>query len=162
MLLTWVAIWTILFGDMLASAVVGIAISIVPILIAVGFGVTFTSPLVLLFAIITGSICFATMVLLLSVAPVSGPQYTQMLSTLIKFPLLFISGVFILLSNLPAAARVVGFISPLTYFTDLARYATGHGSYLPLYVDFVAIIAFTFVFWVVAVKLHNRTLPMRV
>lgn len=157
-----VAIWTILFGDMLASALVGIVISIVPILIAIGFGVTFTSPIVLACAIITGSICFATMALLLSVAPVSGPQYTQMLSTLIKFPLLFISGVFIPLSKLPAAARAIGFISPLTYFTDIARFATGHGSYLPLYVDFLAILAFTFVFWVAAVKLHNRTLPLRV
>lgn len=157
-----VAIWTILFGDMLASALVGIIISIVPILIAIVFGVTFTSPLVLACAIIIGSVCFATMALLLSVAPVSGPQYTQMLSTLIKFPLMFISGVFIPLSNLPVAARAIGFISPLTYFTDIARYATGHGSYLPLYVDFLAIIAFTFVFWIIAVKLHNKTLPMRV
>jgi ABC-2 type transport system permease protein len=157
-----VAIWTILFGDMLASALVGVIISIVPILIAIGFGVTFTSPLILAVAIIIGSICFATMALLLSVAPVSGPQYTQMLSTLIKFPMMFISGVFIPLASLPVAARAIGFISPLTYFTDIARYATGHSNYLPLYVDFLAIIAFTFVFWVVAVKLHNKTLPMRV
>jgi len=99
--------------------------------------------------------------LLLSVAPVSGPQYTQMLSTLIKFPLLFISGVFIPLSNLPEAARAVSFISPLTYFTDIARYATGHESYLPLYVNFLAMIFFTVVFWIVAVTLHNRTLPKR-
>jgi ABC-2 type transport system permease protein len=157
-----VAIWTILFGDMLASAIVGIVISIVPILIAIGFGVAITSPPVLTLAIITGSICFATMALLLSIPPVSGPQYTQMLSTLVKFPLLFISGVFIPLSNLPEAARAVGFISPLTYFTDLARYATGHGSYLPLSIDFLAIIVFTVIFWIVAVKLHSKTLPMRV
>jgi len=157
-----VAIWTILFGDMLASAFVGIIISIVPILIAIGFGVTFTSPLLLAGAIIIGSVCFATMALLLSVAPVSGPQYTQMLSTLIKFPLMFISGVFIPLSNLPTAAKAISFISPLTYFTDIARYTTGHGNFLPLYVDFLAIIGFTILFWIVAVKLHNRTLPLRV
>jgi len=156
-----VAIWTILFGDMLASALVGIIISLVPILIAIGFGVTFTSPLALAFAVITGSICFATMALLFSVAPVSGPQYTQMLSTLIKFPLLFISGVFIPLSNLPEAARAVSYVSPLTYFTDIARFATGHESYLPVYVDFLAIIVFTVVLWIIAVGLHNRTLPKR-
>lgn len=156
-----VAIWTILFGDMLASAIVGIIISIIPILIAIGFGVAITSPLALVFAIIIGSICFATMALLFSVPPVSGPQYTQMLSTLIKFPLLFISGVFIPLSNLPEAARAISFISPLTYFTDIARYATGHDSYLPLSVDFLAIIIFTVVLWIVAVMLHNRTLPKR-
>jgi ABC-2 type transport system permease protein len=157
-----VAIWTILFGDMLASALVGIIVSIVPIMIALGFGVTFTSPLMLAFAVIVGSVCFATMALLISIPPVSTPQYTQMLSALIKFPLLFISGVFIPLSNLPAAARAISFISPLTYFTDIARYATGHRSYLPLYIDFLVIIAFTFVFWVAAVRLHNKTLPLRV
>jgi ABC-2 type transport system permease protein len=156
-----VAIWTILFGDMLASALVGIIVSIVPIIIALGFAVTFTNPLMLAVAIIVGSVCFATMALLISVPPVSAPQYTQMLGTLIKFPLLFISGVFIPLSSLPAAAKAISFISPLTYFTDIARYTTGHGSYLPLYVDFLAIFAFTFIFWVVAVKLHNKTLPLR-
>jgi ABC-2 type transport system permease protein len=157
-----VAIWTILFGDMLASALVGVVISIVPIIIAIAFGVTFTSPLALVLAIITGSVCFATMALLFSVAPVSGPQYAQMISTLIKFPLLFISGVFVPLSNLPEVARAISFVSPLTYFTDIARYATGHDSYLPILVDFGAIIVFTVVLWIVAVKLHNRTLPLRV
>jgi len=156
-----VAIWTILFGDMLASAMVGIVVSIVPIMIALGFGVTFTNPLMMALAVIVGSVCFATMALLISVPPVSAPQYTQMLSTLIKFPLLFISGVFIPLSSLSPAARAISYISPLTYFTDIARYAAGHGSYLPLYADFLAILAFTFVFWVVAVKLHNKTLPLR-
>jgi ABC-2 type transport system permease protein len=156
------AVWTILFGDMLASALVGMIVSIVPIIIAVGFGVTFTGPLMIAFAIIIGSVCFAAMALLISVPPVSGPQYTQMLSTFVKFPLLFISGVFIPLDRLPSAAKVISFISPLTYFTDIARYATGHGSYLPIYVDFLVMIAFTVVFWVVAVKLHNKTLPLRV
>ncbi|MBN2060339.1 MAG: ABC transporter permease [Deltaproteobacteria bacterium] len=154
--------WTILFGDMVASAIVGVIISIVPILIAIAFGVTFTSPIALIFAIIIGSICFATMALLLSVAPVSGPHSTQMLSTIVKVPLLFISGVFIPLGNLPAAARMISYISPLTYFTDIARYAIGHRHYLPLYIDFTAIIAFIIILWVIAVKLHNRTLPMRV
>jgi ABC-2 type transport system permease protein len=84
-----------------------------------------------------------------------------MLSTLIKFPLMFISGVFIPLSNLPAAARSVSYVSPLTYFTDIARFATGQASYLPVYVDFLAIVVFTVVLWIVAVRLHNRTLPKR-
>jgi ABC-2 type transport system permease protein len=157
-----VAIWTILFGDMLASALIGIAISIVPIAIAIVFGVTITSLLALILAIITGSVCFSTMALLFSIAPVSGPQYTQMLSTLIKFPLLFISGVFVPLNSLPEAARAISFVSPLTYFTDIARYATGHENYLPILADFLAIIVFVVVFWVVAVTLHKRTLPLRV
>jgi ABC-2 type transport system permease protein len=85
-----------------------------------------------------------------------------MLSTLVKFPLMFISGIFIPLSQLPEFARGISFISPLTYFTDLARGAMGGTSYYPSLVNLLIIIAFTVVFWVVAVSLHSRTLPRRV
>lgn len=157
-----VSVWTILFGDMLASALVGIIISVIPILITLTFGATIVNPLVLTAAILTGSICFATMALLMSVPPVSSPQYTQMLSTIIKFPLLFISGVFIPVSNLPKLTRTIAIFSPLTYFTDIARFATGGESYFPVALDFLALLLFTVIFWIIAVKLHNKTLHIRI
>ena len=118
--------------------------------------------MVLAVAIILGAVCFSTASLLLSVPPVAQPAPIQMLSTLIKFPLMFISGVFIPLSEMPAVAQTIAFISPLTYSTDLARYATGGTNYFGVGVDIAALASFTVVAWVVAVKLHNRTLPMRV
>jgi ABC-2 type transport system permease protein len=102
------------------------------------------------------------MALIFSFPATSSPAPIQMLSTLIKFPLMFISGIFIPLSQLPSAAKALSLISPLTYFTDLARYAMGGISYYPPFVNLLVIIAFTVVFWTVAVNLHNRTLPMRV
>ncbi|MFH0769351.1 MAG: ABC transporter permease, partial [Chloroflexota bacterium] len=84
------------------------------------------------------------------------------LGTLVKFPLMFISGVFVPLSQLPTVARIIANISPLTYFTDLARYATGGQNLYPAPVNLGAIALFTVVSWIIAVKLHNRTLPMRV
>jgi ABC-2 type transport system permease protein len=156
------AVWTILFGDMVASMLTGIIISIVPIIIALAIGTTFINPLILVLAIILGSVCFAALSLIISSPPKNAPQYSQMISSFIKFPLIFISGVFVPLSELPGFARSICYISPLTYFTDLARYATGGGNYIPIGVDFVAIIGFTLVFWVVAVMLHNRTLPKRI
>ncbi|MDD5038757.1 MAG: ABC transporter permease [Dehalococcoidales bacterium] len=157
-----IAVWTILLGDMLASAITGVIISIIPIVIALAVGATILNPIVLTVAIILGSICFATASLLISAPPTTTPQVTQMLGTIIKFPLMFLSGVFVPLSELPAFARSLAFISPLTYFTDLTRYATGGENYFSIFVDLWAIIGFTVVAWVVAVKLHNRTLPMRV
>ena len=156
------AIWTILFGDMLASMLTGIIISIVPIVIALAIGTAIVNPLILIVAIILGSICFATASLIISSPPASAPQYSQMISSFIKFPLIFISGVFVPLSQLPAFARSIAFISPLTYFTDVTRYATGGENYFSITVDLLVIIGFTLVSWVVAVKLHNKTLPMRV
>lgn len=157
-----VAVWTILFGDMLASALTGIIISIIPIVITVIVGTNIVDPFILIIAILLGSICFSTMALILSFPPVNQPAPIQMLSTLVKFPLMFISGVFMPLSQLPEWARIVASISPLTYFTDIARYATGGESHYSIAVNLLAMVGFTVVSWVVAVKLHNRTLPMRV
>jgi len=156
------AVWTILLGDMVASMLTGIVISIVPVIIALAIGTTISSPLILAVAILLSSICFATLSLILSSPPKSAPQYSQMISSFVKFPLIFISGVFVPLSELPVFARSISFISPLTYFTDLARYAMGSESYFPLLVDFLAVVGFTVVFWIIAVALHNRTLPERI
>jgi ABC-2 type transport system permease protein len=147
---------------MLASALTGIIISIVPIVMALVIGATIIDPLTLVVAIVFGSICFSTMSLLLSFPPVASPAPIQMLGTLVKFPLMFISGVFVPLSQLPPAARIIANISPLTYFTDLARYATGGKNYYSVGTDLVVLVIFTVVSWVIAVKLHNKTLPMRV
>jgi ABC-2 type transport system permease protein len=157
-----VAVWTILFGDMLASAMTGVVISIVPVVIALAVGAQFTDVFILAVSIVLGSICFSTASLLLSSPPVAQPAPIQMLSTLIKFPLMFISGVFYPLSDMPAFVRIIAYISPLTYFTDLARFAMGGTNFLDISIDIVALVGFTIVTWIIAVKIHNKTLPMRV
>jgi ABC-2 type transport system permease protein len=157
-----VSIWTILLGDMLASALTGLIISIIPIILSLAVGATFIHPITMILGILIGSICFSTMALIFSFPPVNNPAPIQMLSTLIKFPLMFISGIFVPLSQLPDVARGISLISPLTYFTDLTRYAMGETSYYPVLVDLMVIVGFTIVFWIVAVSLHNRTLPKRV
>jgi ABC-2 type transport system permease protein len=156
------ATWTILFGDMVASMLTGIIISIIPIIIALAVGAHIVDPLLLAIAIILGSACFAALALIISSPPASAPQYSQMISSFVKFPLIFISGVFVPLSELPGFARGISFISPLTYFTDLARYATGGANFFPIAADLLAIIGFAVASWVIAVQLHNRTLPKRI
>ncbi len=157
-----IAVWTILLGDMLASMLTGVIVSIVPIIIAIVIGSTFVNPSILAGAIILGAFCFAIGSLLISSPPVRAPQYSMMISSFIKFPLIFISGVFIPLTEMPAFARSITFISPLTYFTDLVRYSMGGENYFPVGIDFLMLIVFTVAAWVVAVKIHNRTLPMRI
>jgi ABC-2 type transport system permease protein len=157
-----VSVWTILLGDLLASALTGLIITIVPVAIALALGVSFTQPVVLAAGIILSALCFSAMALIFSFPATSSPAPIQMLSTLIKFPLMFISGIFVPLSQLPEVARGISFISPLTYFTDLARCAMGGTSYYSPLINLPVIIAFTVVFWIVAVSLHSRTLPRRV
>lgn len=116
-----VSVWTILLGDLIASALTGLIITVMPVIVALALGVPFTQPIMLVLGIILSALCFSAMALIFSFPATSSPAPIQMLSTLIKFPLMFISGIFIPLSQLPAVARGISFISPLTYFTDLAR-----------------------------------------
>jgi ABC-2 type transport system permease protein len=85
-----------------------------------------------------------------------------MIASVVKFPLVFISGIFISLDELPAWGQAIAYISPLTYFTDIARHCiTGQG-HIPLAIDILALLAFSLVFLVLDIKLHSRTMPKRI
>jgi len=156
-----VSVRTILFGDVLASFIFGVAISIVPIAIGLGAGMNIVHPFILALGIIIAAFCFSSMALLFSFPPTSSPATIMMISSLVKFPLVFISGVFIPLDELPAWGKGIALVSPLTYFTDLARYCVEGISLYSASMNLLILLAFTVVFSVVAVKLHEKTLPIR-
>jgi len=138
-------------------------ISIVPILLGIIMGVTIIHPLILFIGIMLATFCFSAMGLIFSSTPTSMTSTVMMLSTIIKFPLVFISGIFIPIGDLPSWGRVLASISPLTYITDLCRYSLqgNNYNYYPIVVDIGMLILFLFIFMVVAIKLHERSLPKR-
>ena len=156
-----VAVWTILLGDALASFIFGVAISVVPIAVGLGAGVSIMHPFVLVLGTILAAFCFSSLALIFSFPATSSPASIMMLSSLVKFPLIFISGIFIPLDELPIWGKGIASVSPLTYFTDLARYCVDGTSHYSVPVDLLILLAFTIVFLVVAVKLHERSLPKR-
>jgi ABC-2 type transport system permease protein len=85
-----------------------------------------------------------------------------MIAAVVKFPVVFISGVFVPLDELPAWGQAVAYISPLTYFTDIARYSIQGRGHLPAALDLLVLLGFTILFLVVAMKLHQRTMPRRI
>ncbi|MFP3974979.1 MAG: ABC transporter permease, partial [Dehalococcoidia bacterium] len=157
-----VSVSSILLGDILASLLFGIALSAVPIFIGLVIGVSIGHPAVLVLGIVIASFCFSSLALILSFPATSSPASIMMLSSLIKFPLIFISGIFIPLNELPTWAEGLAYISPLTYFTDLARYCVDETNYLPVPLNVLVLAAFSAVFLVLAIKLHQRTMPKRV
>ena len=156
-----VGVSTILFGDILASFLFGIAISIVPIVIGLAAGVTIVHPFILALGIILAALCFSTMALIFSFPATSSPATIMMISSLVKFPLVFLSGVFIPLNELPSWGKTIALLSPLTYFTDLARYCIGETSLYSVPLNLLILLAFTIAFAVVSLKLHQMTLPRR-
>ena len=156
-----VSITTILMGDMLASVLFGIGISLVPIMVGMAIGVTVTHPFILAVGIVLAAFCFSAMGLIFSSTPTSMTSTVMMISTMVKFPLVFISGIFITVGELPQWGQVLASVSPLTYITDLCRYSFQGTNYYPIWMDIAALVIFLVIFMTVAVKLHEKSLPKR-
>jgi len=157
-----VSLRTIFLGDVLSSFVFGILVSVFPVAASLLIGVGIANLLLLCFGLVLSTFCFASFSILLSAyPPTDNIATTMMLSSMIKLPLVFISGVFIPLGELPVWGKTIAAISPLTYFTDLARYSIQGTSYYPIAVDILALIAFTVAFLFVAIKIHEHTILKR-
>ena len=157
-----VRIKTIIVGDILASFAFGVGISLVTIMLGLFLGVTISSPFIFAIAVILAAFCFASLGTVFSIPPTNVPATANMIVATIRFPVVFISGIFIPLSELPAWGQAVAYISPLTYFTDIARTSIQGQGHLPVVVDLLVLLAFTALFLVVAMKLHQRTMPRRI
>ncbi len=95
----------------------------------------------------------------MSALPTDTPSDVMMLALLIKFPVVFVSGVFIPASNLPGWGRAISRFSPLTYFVDIVRASFG-GSGQP-WLDVGILSLFSVFFLFAAVIVHEKTLPKR-
>jgi ABC-2 type transport system permease protein len=162
LLTTPIAVWAMLVGDVIASFLYGFLISFVPIVIGVYLGVTITNPVLLGIGMLFAAICFASFsVVLSSYPPTDIPSTVMMISNLVKFPLVFISGVFIPLWEVQSWGRLVASISPLTYFIDLVNHCTQGVSYYSIHIDLLALLGFTGLFLIVAIVIHKKTMPQR-
>lgn len=157
-----ITIETIIIGDMLASFIFGICIALIPLIIGIFIGIAISDVIVFSSGIVLASLCFASLGNIFSVPPTNVPATVNMIAAVVKFPVVFISGIFIPLDQLPFYGQVIACISPLTYFTDIARSSIQGSSHLPPFVDILALLAFTILFLSVAIKLHQKTMPRRI
>jgi ABC-2 type transport system permease protein len=156
-----VTVEAIVFGDMIASTLFGIGITIITVIIGLTLGLSLIHGVTLLAAIFLAACCFSAIGMLLAVPPTNVPSNIMMLSSLIKFPLVFISGIFVPLEQMPAWGLVLSVFSPLTYFTDLVRYSFTGDHFFPVWINIAALAVFTLVFTVGTMYLHKRTMPQR-
>lgn len=157
-----VTMGTLIAGDMLTSLIFTLGITVVPVGIGIVLGVAPLHAGVLFIGTVLGAVCFSALGLLLSTPPTNVPSNIMMLSSLIKFPLIFISGVFVPGEELPLWGQAVAVCSPLTYFTDISRYALMDTHSFPVTADLAVLAGFALLFWALAVTLHARTARRRI
>jgi ABC-2 type transport system permease protein len=148
-----VSIPTLVLGDALAGTLFGIIISSIVLLVGAAFlplSITAVALLALPVLFFLGNVCFAALGVLLSAPAGRVPSNVMMLSSLVRFPLIFISGIFIPLADLPQAARAVSFFSPLTYLADGLNSAMGQQPVIPIAIDIAVLAGFTIAFLLAA------------
>ncbi|MCK4421508.1 ABC transporter permease [candidate division WOR-3 bacterium] len=155
-----IALWAIILGDIMASLLFGLFITLFIVCVSVILLGTGILSLTLIVGTILAAFCFSSLGLVISAPPTDNPSNIMMLSSLIKFPLIFISGVFVPISKM-GQWKIISFISPLTYYTDLARYSVEGSNYFSPNVDLLVLFGFSILFFVIAVKGHKKSLSKR-
>jgi ABC-2 type transport system permease protein len=157
-----VPLWCILAGDSLASAAFCFISSAIPIALAfLLIGLSLGQMALTVVGVIAGSVCFAFFGQLLSAPPVDQTSTIMMLGTMVKFPLVFISGIFIPLVALPEMIRFISLLSPLTYLADLFwGLLTGASVFHPL-LNLAIIVGWTALLITASFLAHRKTLERR-
>ncbi len=66
----------------------------------------------------------------------------QTFSNFIRFPMIFLCGLFFPVMSLPVFLRPLSFILPVTYGVDMLHNAVGAGQILPVYLNVIILLAF--------------------
>ncbi|MCD6290534.1 MAG: ABC transporter permease [Anaerolineae bacterium] len=149
---------TLLLGKMAVGALFAIAVSLVALLAGVlVFGVAVAHPWLLAVGILLGACCFAALGLVFGSIPTRSPGDVQMPSVLLRWGLLFISGVFVPLRDMAPLARAVAYLSPLTYAQDLMDHAVAGTGMLSPHLDVAALLLFGILFLSPSIWLHRRS-----
>lgn len=148
---------TLLFGKTVTGAIFAIVVSLVALSAGLlFFGASIAQPGLLAAGIFFSAFTFSSLGLIFGSIPTTKPGDVQMPSTLLRWGLLFISGVFIPLSQMAPALRFISYLSPLTYAQDLMNHAViGSGAINP-WVDILVLLLATIVFLLPSLRMHHR------
>lgn len=148
----------ILAGDVISGAVFGALLTLLPLAITqLVTSATVVAVVPLALGVVLGTLSFAALGVLLAAPATEGPSQVMMVSNLVRLPLIFVSGVFVPFSQMPAWGRSLAPFSPLSYSSDLIRAGFGEEHYWSAPTDALALCAFIAAFMLLAARIHHRT-----
>ena len=147
----------LLFGKTLVGVVFALGVALAPLIVGLAvFHIEVQNPAFLGGAIILSAMSFSALGVWFGSFPARSVGTVMMPSTLLRWPLLFISGIFIPLRRLPVWARAVSYLSPLTYAHDAVKHAVNGSGVQPIALDVLILPVFLMLFLFLAVRLYRR------
>jgi ABC-2 type transport system permease protein len=158
LLLAPVSLPALLAGKLLGGMVFGLTVTLIVLAVAlIVFGAASVNWLVLALAILLSAAAFSALGAFVSVA-VKEVFEAQTLANFIRFPMMFLGGVFVPVDSMPLVLQVVARLLPLTYAVEVLRAALIGGGLADAALDLVVLIAFTVILFVLAVRVLARRL----
>lgn len=150
-----VTLLSVLMGKTLAGIIYGVGISIIPVIVGVAF---FSSQIVNVGALIAcfalSSLAFSALGIMFASIPGQTPGQVMMPLNFVRIPLLFISGIFTPVGDLPSWMQAISFLSPLTHTVELARYGLGTGGFFGPIINIAVLGCYTVVFVFMSIRFH--------
>jgi ABC-2 type transport system permease protein len=157
LLLAPLSLGTIILGKAASAAAYGIATALALSLgLMLVLGMPLANPLLCGAALLLGAGCFSLLGLTAAVM-VREVFEAMTLMNFFRFPILFISGVFMPLSQLPPWLKPLAYASPLTYVVELLHLGVaGRGAFTTPFIPLLAGLLFLLAGWLLAAVMFRR------
>jgi ABC-2 type transport system permease protein len=150
---------SIILGDIVSGMIFGLVITgIVWVVSLVLLHLPVANVPALLVASLLGSVAFAALGTVFASMATDVPSNVMMLSSLVRLPLIFVSGIFIPLNQLTGWEFVLTSLSPLTYLVDLFHATINGNAVYPPWADALVLLAIIAVFILLARAIQERNL----
>jgi ABC-2 type transport system permease protein len=156
LLLAPIRLPALLAGKLLGGMVFGLTVTLVVLIIAlIVFGAVSVNWLLLALTILLSAAAFSALGAFVSVA-VTEVFEAQTLANFIRFPMMFLGGVFVPVDSMPLALQVIARALPLTYAVEALCTALLGGGVTDAALDLLALAGFAIVLFVLAVRVMMR------
>lgn len=154
-----VTLESIILGDVAAGAVFGIGMTMIVWMACMLF---FTVPVqqaaTVALAFVLGTLSCAALGALLASPASNSPPNIMIFSNLVRFPLIFISGIFVPLSEMQGLGQYLAYCSPLTYLVDLFNAGFAGASVFPPLLDIAVLTGISIGFIIIARFIQVRNM----
>jgi ABC-2 type transport system permease protein len=148
----------LLAGKLLGGMIFGLMVTVVVLLVALTvFGASRINWFLLLPAVLFSASAFSALGAFVSVA-VREVFEAQTLANFVRFPMMFLGGVFVPVDALPPGLQILARLLPLTYSVEAIRLALAGFSFDSGVADLAVLAGFTAVLFALAVRILGRQL----
>ncbi|MHA1684084.1 MAG: ABC transporter permease [Promethearchaeota archaeon] len=124
--------------------------------------IQFGPVLSVVFGIFLLSIAGSLLGVLASAFPTDMTSNVMVLINMIKFPMVFVAGIFIPISaSMPVEGIIASLCSPVTFLSDILHIFAEDGGYFGVVVDFIGLVVWIVVLFVTSMVVHRITMVKR-